>query len=108
MATTEPSPCALNPIGLSPQPWAQVQHDLGLPELASGAEAERTALEMLRLYQTYGWLAAGADPKDRGPGDQLVPLAAATLMAARHLEPSRPAVLRRMLQVRSAALEPEP
>ena len=82
---------------------SKMQHDLGLPALASGAEAETAALEMLRLYQTYGWLAEGADPKDRGPGDQLVPLAAATLMAARHLDPDRPAVLRRMLQVRQAS-----
>lgn len=55
-------------------------------------------MDLLRLYQTVGWLAEGADPKDRGPGDALVALAADALMAARHLEPERGVVTRRMLQ----------
>ena len=84
---------------MPPAPGSQIQHDLGLPTLQSGAEAEAHALQMLRLYKSYTWLAAGADPKDRGPGDELVSLAASTLMSARHLDPSRPAILRRMLQV---------
>ena len=79
----------------------QVCADLGLPEFGAGAEAEAHAVELLRLYQTVGWLAEGADPKDRGPGDALVALAADTLMAARHLDPDRGAVTRRMLQART-------
>ena len=57
-------------------------------------------MELLRLYQTVGWLAEGADPKDRGAGDALVALAADALMAARHLDRDRGAVTRRMLQAR--------
>lgn len=84
---------------VSPVHGSQIQHDLDLPALQWGAEAEAHALQMLRLYKSYTWLAAGADPKDRGPGDELVSLAASTLMSSRHLDPSRPAILRRMLQV---------
>ena len=61
-------------------------------------------MELLRLYQTVQWLAEGADPKDRGAGDALVTLAAEALMASRHLQPDRPAVMRRLLQVRSISL----
>ena len=63
----------------------QVQHDLGLsPE--SAAEAEAYAIKLLKLYQYSLSLCKGLDPKEKAPGDDLIPLAVSSLMAARNLD----------------------
>ena len=71
--------------------WSlKIQHDLGLiPE--SAAEAEAHAMAMVRLYKHSLSLCKGLDPKEKAPGDDLIPLAVASFMAARHLDmaPSR-------------------
>ena len=63
----------------------QIQHDLGLiPESAAAAEAH--AIKLVKLYKHSLSLCKGLDPKEKGPGDDLIPLAVASLMAARHLD----------------------
>lgn len=63
----------------------QIQHDLGLiPESAAAAEAH--AIKLLKLYEHSLSLCKGLDPKEKAPGDDLIPLAVASLMAARHLD----------------------
>lgn len=62
----------------------QIQHDLELiPESAAAAEAH--AIKLLKLYKHSLSLCKGLDPKEKAPGDDLIPLAVASLMAARHL-----------------------
>ena len=60
----------------------QIQHDLGLA-LDSAAAAEAHAIKLLKLYQHSLSLCKGLDPKEKAPGDDLIPLAVASLMAAR-------------------------
>ncbi|KAL3136699.1 hypothetical protein ABBQ38_005934 [Trebouxia sp. C0009 RCD-2024] len=63
----------------------QIQHDLGLiPE--SAAEAEAHAMALLGLYKHSLSLCKGLDPKEKAPGDDLIPLAVASFMAARNLD----------------------
>ena len=63
----------------------QMQHDLGMsPESAAAAEVETTKL--LKLYKHSLSLCKGLDPKEKAPGDDLIPLAVASLMAARNLD----------------------
>ena len=63
----------------------QIQHDLGLaPE--STAAAETRAIKLLKLYQHSLSLCKGLDTKEKAPGDDLIPLAVASLMAARNLD----------------------
>lgn len=63
----------------------QIQHDLGLiPE--SAAEAEAHAMTLVRLYKHSLALCKGLDPKEKAPGDDLIPLAVASFMAARNLD----------------------
>lgn len=63
----------------------QISHDLALPH-DSAAAAEAHALELLTLYKHSLTLCQGLDPKEKAPGDDLIPLALATLMAARNLD----------------------
>ena len=101
--------------------FLQIQHDLAVPH-RSAAQAEAHAVELFTLYKHSLSLCKGLDPKEKAPGDDLVPIAVASLMAARNLdlaelastqgdEDSRMAaervVQRRMLQVgRPRALHP--
>lgn len=41
---------------------------------------------LLRLYKHSLSLCKGLDPKEKAPGDDLIPLAVSSLMAARHLD----------------------
>ena len=63
----------------------QISHDLGLSH-DSAAAAEAHALEVLTLYKHSLTLCQGLDPKEKAPGDDLIPLAVAFLMAARNLD----------------------
>lgn len=76
----------------------QIEQDLGLPELADAAAAEAHAGVLLSAYAAAAPLADGLDPRDGGPGDALVGLAADALLAPRAAAPDRAAVLRAMLQ----------
>ena len=63
----------------------QIQHDLGLsPD--SAADAEAYAIKLLKLYKHSLSLCKGLDPKEKAPGDDLIPLAVASLMSARNLD----------------------
>lgn len=61
----------------------QIENDLGLPEFKSAAEAEFHAAAIVRLFQSSLPLSKGIDEKDRGPADDVIPLAVASLLAAR-------------------------
>lgn len=63
----------------------QIQFDLGLPHKSAHA-AETHAIALLKLYKHSLTLCKGLDPKEKAPGDDLVPLAAASLIAARDLD----------------------
>ena len=63
----------------------QIQHDLGLSP-GSAADAEAHAIKLLKLYKHSLSLCKGLDPKEKAPGDDLIPLAVASLMAARKLD----------------------
>ncbi|DBA84768.1 TPA: hypothetical protein ACH3X1_005807 [Trebouxia sp. C0004] len=63
----------------------QISHDLGLTH-GTAASAEAHTLELLTLYKHSLTLCPGLDPKEKAPGDDLIPLAVASLMAARHLD----------------------
>ena len=65
----------------------QIQHDLGMSH-GSSARAEAHALELFALYKHSLSLCKGLDPKEKAPGDDLIPLAVSSLMAARHLNES--------------------
>lgn len=92
-------------------------HDLGLPH-GTAAAAEAHALKLLTLYKHSLTLCQGLDPKEKAPGDDLIPLAVASLMAARSLSSAKEArsnfgsklngeqqklVQKRILQVLSAS-----
>ena len=53
---------------------------------ATAAAAEAHTLELLTLYKHSLTLCQGLDPKEKAPGDDLIPLAVASLMAARNLD----------------------
>jgi len=63
----------------------QISHGLGLTH-GTAAAAEAHTLELLTLYKHSLTLCQGLDPKEKAPGDDLIPLAAASLMAARNLD----------------------
>lgn len=63
----------------------QISHDLGLTH-GTAAAAEAHTLELLTLYKHSLTLCRGLDPKEKAPGDDLIPLAVASLMAARNLD----------------------
>lgn len=63
----------------------QIQHDLDLSH-KSASVAEAHAVELLILYKHSLTLCKGLDPKEKAPGDDLIPLAVASLMAARNLD----------------------
>ena len=63
----------------------QISHDLGLSH-GTAAAAEAHTLELLTLYKHSVTLCQGLDPKEKAPGDDLIPLAVASLMAARNLD----------------------
>ncbi len=52
----------------------------------TAAAAETHTLELLTLYKHSLTLCQGLDPKEKAPGDDLIPLAVASLMAARNLD----------------------
>lgn len=63
----------------------QIGSELRIPHKdAAAAEAHVTSL--LRLYKHSLTLCKGLDPKEKAPGDDLIPLAASALMAARNLD----------------------
>ena len=66
----------------------QIQHDLGLSS-GSAADAEAHAIKLLKLYKHSLSLCKGLDPKEKAPGDDLIPLAVASLMAATNLDMAR-------------------
>ncbi|DBA69455.1 TPA: hypothetical protein ACH3X2_012800 [Trebouxia sp. C0005] len=61
----------------------QIIHDLGLTH-GTAAAAEAHTLELFTLYKPSLTLCQGLDPKEKAPGDDLIPLAVASLMAARN------------------------
>ncbi|KAL0030478.1 hypothetical protein WJX79_008715 [Trebouxia sp. C0005] len=61
----------------------QITHDLGLTH-GTAAAAEAHTLELFTLYKPSLTLCQGLDPKEKAPGDDLIPLAVASLMAARN------------------------
>ena len=63
----------------------QIIHDLGLP-YDTPSSAETCALELLSLYKHSLTLCRRLDPKEKAPGDDLIPMAVAALMAARNLD----------------------
>ncbi len=63
----------------------QISHDLGLSH-GTAAAAEAHTLELLTLYKHSLTLCQGLDPKEKAPGDDLIPLAVSSLMAARNLD----------------------
>lgn len=63
----------------------QIQFELRLPHETSAA-AEAHVIKLLKLYQHSLTLCKGLDPKEKAPGDDLIPLAASTLMAAGSLD----------------------
>lgn len=76
-----------------------MEQDLGLPELGGAAAAEAHAAALLATYAAALPLSEGLDPRDRGPGDALVGLAADALLAPLAAGAGRRATLRAMLQV---------
>ncbi len=62
----------------------QISHDLGLTH-GTAAAAEAHTLELLTLYKHNLTLCQGLDPKEKAPVDDLIPLAVASLMAARNI-----------------------
>jgi len=52
----------------------------------TAAAAEAHTFELLTLYKHSLTLCQGLDPKEKAPGDDLIPLAVASLMAARNLD----------------------
>ena len=53
---------------------------------ASAADAEAHAVELFILYKHSLSLCKGLDPKEKAPGDDLISIAVASLMAARNLD----------------------
>ena len=70
-----------------PHCWLQIQFELQRPDERSNA-AETHAVALLRLYKHSLTLCKGLDPKEKAPGDDLIPMAVATLMAAKNASES--------------------
>ena len=66
-------------------PALQIQSSLGLPHKTAAAAEEHVA-ELLKLYKHSLTLCKGLDPKEKAPGDDLIPLAAATLISTKALD----------------------
>ncbi|KAL4447959.1 hypothetical protein ABPG75_005178 [Micractinium tetrahymenae] len=64
----------------------QLEAELGLPALASPADAEAHAARLLALYEGHMHLSAGLDEKERGHGEELVALAVEALLRGAALE----------------------
>ena len=60
----------------------QIEEDLGLPVYEDSEAAVAHARQLARLYADALPLCEGLDDKDRGPADELIPLAVAALVAA--------------------------
>lgn len=63
----------------------QIQFSLGLPHKTAAA-AEAHVAGLLKLYKHSLTLCKGLDPKEKAPGDDLIPLAAATLISIKALD----------------------
>ena len=60
----------------------QIIHDMSASEIKTSEEAMNCAQSMMALYAEAREHARGLDEKERGPADELVPLAVAVLVGA--------------------------
>lgn len=107
------SRCCLSPPALpallppphTPTPHTQIQDAIGLPVHKSPQEAAAHAAQLMTLFAKQVHLYEGLDSRERGPADELLSLAAASLVAAQRLHQHTSTAHPQQLQQASPAPE---